>query len=49
MGGTWVYHTQPYTYQELMRYKMNGDLIRSLDQTQENNYFSFNVPGMPPT
>lgn len=45
MGGTWVYHTQPYTYREMMRYKMETDLISSVDRTQENNYFSFNIPG----
>ncbi|KAK7211512.1 hypothetical protein V2G26_018690 [Clonostachys chloroleuca] len=45
MGGTWVHHTQPYTYRELMRYDLHTKLIKTRDDTQANNYFSINVPG----
>ena len=43
MGGTWIFHTQPYTHREVMRYKM--DLIRSRDPSHKNNFYSINVPG----
>jgi hypothetical protein len=43
MGGTWIFHTQPYTHREVMRYKM--DLISSRDPGHKNDFYSINVPG----
>jgi hypothetical protein len=43
MGGTWIFHTQPYTHREVMRYKM--DLICSRDPSHKNDFYSINVPG----
>lgn len=45
MGGTWIYHTQVYTYRELMQYKLDRTLQYSRDSSHKNNYFSIRVPG----
>ncbi|CAG9984409.1 unnamed protein product [Clonostachys byssicola] len=47
MGGTWVSHCQPHTFRELLRYKMDRDLITTRQHGYENDYYTFKVPGLP--
>jgi hypothetical protein len=45
MGGTWVSHQQPFTLREMLRYKMDRDLIKTRTEGGENDYYTFKVPG----
>ena len=46
MGGTWVHHTQTYTFRELHRYNMNQEVVRTGQRGYHNDYASLNVEGM---
>ncbi|KAI1362304.1 amine oxidase [Xylaria arbuscula] len=46
MGGTWVSHCQPYTFREMMRYKIDRDLITTRQHGHENDYYTINLPGI---
>ena len=45
MGGTWVHHSQPYTFRELQRYGLDRDLTQTRHAGYENDYFSLKVHG----
>ncbi|KAI0146126.1 amine oxidase [Xylariaceae sp. FL1272] len=47
MGGTWVSHCQPYTFREMMRYKIDRDLVTTRQHGHENDYYTLNLPGVP--
>jgi hypothetical protein len=49
MGGTWVTHHMGYLHREMVRYKMDRDLITtgSEDKTTKG-YYTINVPGATP-
>ncbi|KAI4717886.1 monoamine oxidase N [Aureobasidium sp. EXF-10727] len=48
MGGTWVTHHMGYLFQEMVRYKMDRDLITTHLRTYKADYYSMNVPGTKP-
>lgn len=48
MGGTHVTHHYGYVTAELMRYKMDRDLVVVHQGGYEKNYFTMNVEGMIP-
>lgn len=45
MGGTWVHHSQGYTFQEMQRYNLNLDVVRTGQRGHANDYCSFNIAG----
>lgn len=45
MGGTWVSHCQPHTFREMLRYKIDRDLVTTRQHGGENDYSTFQVPG----
>ncbi|KAL4786573.1 hypothetical protein BJX76DRAFT_365370 [Aspergillus varians] len=47
MGGTWVSHFQPNTFRELIRYKLDRDLVKTREHGHANDYFTFTLPGVP--
>ncbi|KAE8345513.1 hypothetical protein BDV24DRAFT_148110 [Aspergillus arachidicola] len=48
MGGTWVTHHMAYLFKEMVRYKMDRDLIITHHREFENDYYTLNVPGAKP-
>lgn len=46
MGGTWVTHHMGYLFREMVRYKMDRDLIMTGSPNMEKGYYTINVPGM---
>lgn len=45
MGGTWVTHHMAYLFAEMIRYKMDRDLLITHHREYENDYYTLNVPG----
>ena len=45
MGGTWVTHHMAYLFKEMVRYKMDRDLLLTHHREYENDYYTLNVPG----
>ena len=48
MGGTWVSHCQPNTFRELIRYRMDRDLIKTRKSGHTNDYYTFALGGNSP-
>lgn len=46
MGGTWVTHHMAFLFKEMLRYKMDRDLLLTHHSGYENDYYTLNVPGM---
>lgn len=46
MGGTWVTHHMANLFKEMVRYKMDRDLLLTQHHGYENDYYTLNVPGM---
>lgn len=46
MGETWVTHHMAYLFKEMVRYKMDRDLLLTQHHGHENDYYTLNVPGM---
>ena len=46
MGGTWVHHSQAFTFRELLRYNLNQDLVGTAQRGHENDYSTFNIAGI---
>lgn len=45
MGGTWVTHHMGYLFQEMVRYKLDRDLITTHQRGYGADYYSMNIPG----
>ncbi|OJJ75771.1 hypothetical protein ASPBRDRAFT_51486 [Aspergillus brasiliensis CBS 101740] len=48
MGGTWVTHQMAYLFREMVRYKMDRDLLLTHHSGYEYDYYTLNVPGAAP-